>query len=145
MHPTQREVPAPAIKGNVIDLGEGGIAAIYKRDGTCWVAQFQYGRGTLVDVSAWFRSHGGALRYSGGRRANVLETMVPIPPELSARIELLHRQRNAGDARVPQISTMVLSAFERWCVEMNRKRRGDIPGWAALRLTLRVLTTTRKR
>ena len=127
MHTIQLEVPATAIVGNVLDLGEGRSAGIYRRDGSCWVAEFQGGQGRLVDVPGWFRARGGALRYGHGGRA-ALETMVPITPELSEQIERLHRPTSAGDARVEQIWTMILSTFKRWCVEMGSKLRDRLPG-----------------
>ena len=144
MPTTQPEVPATAIVGNVIDLGEGRSAAIYRRDGSSWVAEFQGGRGRLVDVPGWFRARGGALRHGRGGRA-ALETMVPITPELSEQIERLHRPTSAGDTRVEQIPTMVLSAFERWCVEMGGKLRDRVPRWAGFRMSLRAAATTRRR
>jgi|KBSSwiStaDraftv2_1062776.scaffolds.fasta_scaffold04239_13 hypothetical protein len=143
MHTTQPEVPATAIVGNVIDLGEGRIAAIYRRDGMCWVAEFQSGRGRLIDVSSWFRSRGGALRHGHGRQA-ALETIAPITPELSGQIERLHRQGSAGDARVEQSPARVLSAFERWCVEMSRKLQGRVSGWSGPRVSLHASTTPRR-
>ena len=97
------------------------------RDGSSWVAEFQRGRGRLIDVPAWFRSRCGALRYGHGGRA-ALETMVPITPELSEQIERLHRPTSAGDARVEPIPTMVLPAFERWCVETGSKLRDRVLG-----------------
>jgi hypothetical protein len=129
---TERETPAPAIAGNVIDLGEGRIAAIHRLNGSCWVAEFQWGRGKLVDAGSWFRSHAGALRYSHGRRAVALDTMIPISPELSDTIRRLHHTRNPGDAPVPDASSTVLSALWRWCIEMNINMRGHVHRWAGL-------------
>ena len=119
MHTTQPEVPATAIVGNVIDLGEGRSAAIYRRDGSSWVAEFQGGRGRLVDVPGWFRARGGALRHGRGGRA-ALETMVPITPELSEQIERLHRPTSAGDTRV--------SRSRRWSC---RRSNAGASKWAA--------------
>lgn len=145
MHITAQEVPGPAIVGNTIDLGEGRSAAIYRRDGSSWVAEFQWGHGTLFDASTWFRSQGGALRYSHGRRGAALETMASITPELAKQIERLHRREDAGDTRVEQMATRVLSAVNRWCVDLSSKLRGRASSRPGVAMSLRASTTPRRR
>jgi len=79
------------ISGHVLHLSDCQIVAIYQRNGVCWIADFQQGVGQLVDAATWFRFHAGVLRYSHRRRAEALDTMAPISPQLAAQIERLHR------------------------------------------------------
>jgi hypothetical protein len=102
--PTESKTSEPEIIGHVIHLGDGHSVAIYKRDGVCWIADFQWGVGRLTDAASWFRFHAGVLRHSHGRRAAALDTMAPITPELVERIERLHRPAKTGKAQV-EIST----------------------------------------
>lgn len=89
--PTGFPTPESAISGHVIHVSDGHSVAIYQRNGVCWVADFQWGAGQLVDAASWFRFHAGVLRYSHRRRAEALETMTPISPELAEQLERLHR------------------------------------------------------
>ena len=53
----QREDCSPsAITGNILHSSERHTVAIYRRDGQCWVANFQDGCGELTDAASWFRS-----------------------------------------------------------------------------------------
>lgn len=115
MHSSAREVAAHALEGNVIDLGDGRSAAIYRLDRSSWVAEFQGGRGTLVDAASWFRCHGSALRYSHGRRAAALASITPISPELSDQIRRLHHVKSGGETGVPKATPTFVSALWRWC------------------------------
>jgi hypothetical protein len=91
-----------AISGGVIHVDDGKSVAIYRRHGMCWVADFQWGAGQLVDAASWFRFHAGVLRYSHSRRATALESMAPISPQLAEQIERLHRSANPAAPDRPE-------------------------------------------
>ena len=100
--PTDPPGSEGAITGSVIHVDDGQSVAIYRRHGVCWVADFQWGAGQLVDAASWFRLHAGVLRYSHGRRAAALESMAPISPQLAEQIERLHRSANPAAPDRPE-------------------------------------------
>ncbi len=77
------------LHGNLLRIGERREIAIYLRDGTAWVAEFNDERGELFSVSAWFSLN------RGGRvlRRMELDSVTPLPEDAVRRIERLHRRK----------------------------------------------------
>lgn len=127
---THFENAAPnSIDGHLLQLGDGHEVAIYTRDGVFWVAEFRDGRSELHDASSFFRFHAGSLRYSIRRHAAVVESAAALTPEVLERIERLHRQLNAHDARIIDASMAVVAAVMRCChglTHMVRSRTAKI-------------------
>ena len=74
-------IPAP---------GKGGDSGLAWAEGALWVADFIDGEGKIIDATTWFRFNCGALSSPHARRRMVLESAVPLSPELIARIGRLH-------------------------------------------------------
>jgi hypothetical protein len=104
-----------SIDGHLLQLGAGYEVAIYTRDGVFWVAEFRDGRSELLDASAFFRFHAGALRYSNRRHAAALESARGLTPEVLDRIERLHQQLEADNARILGASVAVVASVMRCC------------------------------
>src|SRR4249919_1918385 len=81
----------PSIQGQLLRVSELRAVAIYLREGTTWVADFVDGQGVLVDVNTWFRFNCGSLGNPYLSRRIALESALPLPEELVAKIEALHR------------------------------------------------------
>ena len=96
-------------------MGEGHEVAIYTRDGAFWVAEFKDGRGELLNAATFFRFHAGVLRYRNRRHAATLESAMTLTPELLERIEGLHQQFDAHNARILDVSVAVVAAVMRCC------------------------------
>jgi hypothetical protein len=110
----EKAVPK-SIDGHLLQLGEGYEVAIYTREGVFWVAEFRDGRSELLDASTFFRFHAGALRYSNRRHAAALESARGLTPEVLDRIERLHQQLEADDARILGASVAVVASVMRCC------------------------------
>jgi hypothetical protein len=80
---------ATSIQGQILRRSERREVAIFLRDGALWIADFIDGKGTLVDAATWFRFNCGALASSHAGRRMVLESAIPLSPDLVARIRLL--------------------------------------------------------
>lgn len=81
---------ATSIQGQLLRQSERREVAIFLRDGALWVADFIDGEGKLIDATTWFRFNCGALSSPHARRRMVLESAIPLSPELVARIGRLH-------------------------------------------------------
>lgn len=112
-----------AITGNILHLSERHTVAIFRRDGLCWVADFQDDCSELTDAASWFRAMPGVLRYSHSRRAAALETMTMMTPEFIEKIERLHRQAVLREASMGQAFAAVPAAVRRWSGDMASKIR----------------------
>jgi len=84
---------ATSINGYVVDLGAEHSIAIYDRNGEAWVAEFEDGRGELMNANAWYYFHAARLGY--WRRRNPLEPPKPLTPDIVAEIERLHERSEA--------------------------------------------------
>jgi hypothetical protein len=81
---------ARSIQGQLLRHNERREVAIFLRNGRLWIADFIDGEGKLFDAPTWFRFNCGALASPQARRRMVLESAVPLSPELVARIGRLH-------------------------------------------------------
>ena len=108
--------PTHPIQGQMLRLSEHHAVAIYLRDGVVWVADFIDGQGALVDANTWFRFNCGNLANSHALRRMALESAMPIPTELGARIEALHA--TAVHRRGEPLSELVAAITA--CVRRNR-------------------------
>ena len=77
---------ARSIQGQLLRQSERREVAIFLRDGALWVADFIDGEGKLIEATTWFRFNCGALSSLQARRRMVLESAIPLSPELVARI-----------------------------------------------------------
>jgi len=85
--------PGPSscsIQGQMLRHSERREVAIFLRDGALWVADFIDGEGELIDAATWFRFNCGAISSPLAQRRMVLESAVPLSPELVASIRRLH-------------------------------------------------------
>jgi hypothetical protein len=113
-----------SIDGHLLQLGEQHEVAIYTRDGVCWVAEFRDGRSELLNADTFFRFHANALRYSNRRHAAALESARALTPEVLERIERLHQQLEAHDARIRDASVAVVASVMRCCRGLTLMIRG---------------------
>jgi hypothetical protein len=102
-----------SIDGHLLQLGEGHEVAIYTRDGVFWVTEFRDGGSELLDAATFFRFHAGVLRYSIRRRATAFECATALTPEVLERLELLHRQLEAQDAKILDTARAVVAPVMR--------------------------------
>ena len=93
------------LQGNLLRIGERREIAIYLRDGTPWVAEFNDGRGELFAVGAWFSLNQGGrvLRRMGP------DSVTPLSQDVAQRIEGLHRGMERQND-VPVIARAVAAA-----------------------------------
>jgi hypothetical protein len=82
---------ATAIQGQLLRWSERREVAIYRRKDALWAAPFIDGDGELIDAVTWFRFNCGTPFASYARRRMILESAMPLPGQLAARIESLHR------------------------------------------------------
>ena len=112
------------IDGHLLQLGEGHEVVIYTRDGRFWVAEFKDGRDELLNAATFFRFHAGVLRYSNRRYAPALASAMALTPEVLERIERLHQQFEAHDARILGASVAVVASVMRCCRGLALMIRG---------------------
>ena len=93
--------PSVSIQGQLLRMSEHRAVAIYLREGSTWVADFVDGQGVLVDVDTWFRFNCGSLANPYVARRIALESALPLPAELVARIEALHHATEPFSPRTP--------------------------------------------
>lgn len=104
-----------SIDGHVLQLAEGHEIAIYTRDGVFWVAEFKDGRGELFNAGTFFRFHAAALRYSNRAYALASASSTAVTAEVLERIERLHQQLEARDARMLDASMALVARVMRCC------------------------------
>lgn len=92
MNAFQDHCSGNTLPGNLLRLGERREIAIYLRDGTTWIADFQDGRGEIFTVGAWFSLNNGGRGLGPAQRRLVSESVTPLPEEVVERIEHLHRR-----------------------------------------------------
>lgn len=126
-----------SIQGQLLRRSERREVAIFLRDGALWVADFIDGEGKLIDATTWFRFNCGALSSPQARRRMVMESAVPLSPELVARIGRLHvpatiRKRVAVGWLLESIVAHQrrgrLAAIVARLLARRRARRGDHSG-----------------
>jgi len=83
-----RAAPTP-LQGQLLRRSERREVAIFLRDQALWIADFIDGDGELVDATTWFRFNCGDLTNAHARRRMVLESAIPLSPDLVARIRRL--------------------------------------------------------
>ena len=87
------------IQGQLLRLSARREVAIYLRDGTLWVADFVDGHGELFEPEIWFRFNCGSPEAGLARRRTLLESGLPLSPDIVIKIESLHRPAiDAGQA-----------------------------------------------
>jgi hypothetical protein len=91
MKTTRQSTSASPIQGSLLRLSERREVAIYLREGTGWVANFNNGRATLHSMSEWYSNGSGRMLVHAQRR-NAVEPISPLPDEVVRRIESLHRR-----------------------------------------------------
>ena len=113
---------APSINGHVIALGAEHSIAIYERNRECYVAEFRDGGGTLEYAGSWFRFNAGALRSLKGRAA--LQSSMPLTPEILEKIDRLHAESDARQARMLAVPRSVAAAARRYWINAISRLRG---------------------
>ncbi len=79
------------IQGQVLRRSGRREVAIFLLDDALWVADFVDGRGEVIDAVTWFRYNCAGTSVSHAERRMLLESALPLSPELAARIETLLR------------------------------------------------------
>lgn len=77
------------IHGNLLRLRDGRAVAIYLRDGVVSVADLKGGFGRILTPGEWGVFHARKLAHA--QRRGEVEVVSPIPEEICAVIERLHR------------------------------------------------------
>jgi hypothetical protein len=90
MHMSSIQVQEGTLQGSLLRLKDGRSVAIYLRKGVAWVAEFCGGRGRLLSVPEWHCFHARSVVHA--QRRGEVEILGPIPSEVVARIESLHRR-----------------------------------------------------
>lgn len=114
--------PVPT-EGQLMQLDEQHAIAIYRREGTCWVAEFRGGTGVLVEASSWFHFDVGELRHSHGRRAAALRSATALTPEISKKIECLHRQADPKNTRIAARAAAALGTAQHYWIDVTTALR----------------------
>jgi hypothetical protein len=100
-----------SLQGNLLRIGDRREIAIYARDGTAWVAEFNDRHGALFPLSTWLSLN------QGGRvlRRMDLGTITPLPRDVAERIERLHnRVQDKTDVLVmPRATTKLFGGLAR--------------------------------
>lgn len=102
-----------SIDGHLLQLGEGHDVAIYTRGGLCWVAEFKNARGELFNAGTFFRFHAEALRYSRRPHGSASASGTALTAEVLERIERLHQQLEARDARILRAGIALVATVRR--------------------------------
>lgn len=110
-----------SIEGHVLQLSQAHEVAIYTRGGTCWVAEFKDGRSELFNAGTFFRFHAGALRYFNRPYAMARASAMALTPQVLERIERLHQQLEAQDARILGVGVAVVAPVMRCCRALGLK------------------------
>jgi hypothetical protein len=120
---------ARSVQGQLLRKSERREVAIFLRHGALWVADFVDGEGKLIDATTWFRFNCGALSSPHAQRRMVLESAIPLSPELIVRIGCLH-----------QPARMRKRGIVGWLLEAiaSRQRRGRSVAIVARFLTRRM-------
>ncbi len=79
------------IQGQLLRLSARREVAIYLLDGTLWIADFIDGHGELFDPETWFRFNCASPEAGAAQRRMLLESGLPLSPDIVAKIEGLHR------------------------------------------------------
>jgi hypothetical protein len=114
---------APSINGQIIALGTGHSIAIYDRNGVGYVAEFCEGRGEFMYAGTWFRFHAGGLRYCHNRRT-AFRSSTPMTAEMMERIERLHAESEARQARMLAAPRTVAAPVRRYWINVISRLRG---------------------
>jgi len=124
------------IQGQLLRQSERREVAIFLRNGALWIADFIDGEGMLIDATVWFRFNCAALASPHAQRRMVLESAIPLSPDLVARIGHL-----CDPARTPKpgalawllVATSAFRARRRWVAAAvrvfvrHRANRNDQP------------------
>lgn len=117
---------SPSINGHMFDLGAAHSIAIYERNGDWYVAEFRHGRGAFMSAGTWFRFHAGCLSYCHNGRA-ALRSSVPLVPRMLQKIERLHRESDARQARMLAAPGNVARSVKGCVLSLLSRARGISP------------------
>src|SRR5262249_1180741 len=98
----------------------------YERNGERCVADFCDGREELLHADMWFRFNAGALRYCRNGRA-AREPSLPLTPAMLEKIERLHADSDARQARMRALPRNIATAVKRGLLSLI--------SWARARLS----------
>ena len=125
---------ARSVQGQLLRRSERREVAIFLWHGALWVADFIDGEGMLIDATTWFRFNCGALASPYARRRMVLESAIPLSPDLVARIGRLRdptKVHKRGVLVWLLDATSAIRARRRWAAMVvrafvrRRTNRGD--------------------
>ena len=123
MNAESKACTAPSINGHVIVLGAGHSIAIYQRNGDGYVAELRDGRVEIMHAGTWFRFHAGGLRYCHNRRG-ALQSSMPLGPEMLDKIEQLHCESEARQARMQALPRNSAAAAQQFCINLMSRLQG---------------------
>ena len=115
----QEQGPTSTIHGNLLRPGGGRAVAIYLRNGVVSVAELRGRRGRILSVGEWGVFHARKLAFA--QRRGEVEIVSPIPEEVIAVIEHLHR--DPGEPSSDPLKRGLLALLDRLL---------DIGGWRQL-------------
>jgi hypothetical protein len=119
MNAERKQDDGSAIRGNLLRLRDGRAVAIYLRNGIVSVADLRGQRGRILTAGEWGVFH--ARRLAFAQRRGEVEIVSPIPEEVIAVIEHLHRA--SGESSSDPLKRGLLALLDRLL---------DIGGWRQL-------------
>jgi hypothetical protein len=93
-------------------LNDGRLVAIYLRDGAASVAVFSGTRGRLMSVGEWHCSDARTVALA--QRRGEVDILSPIPGDVVARIEALHRTAELNDHPFKRKTLTISAAIRAW-------------------------------
>lgn len=89
MNANPQQQGASSINGTLLRLRDGRAVAIYLRNGVVSIADLRGQRGRILGIGEWGVFHARKLAFA--QRRGEVEIVSPIPEEVIAVIEHLHR------------------------------------------------------
>jgi hypothetical protein len=119
MNTERKQGGESAIHGNLLRLRDGHAVAIYLRNGVVSIADLRGRRGRILSVGEWGVFHARKLAFA--QRRGEVEIVSPIPEDVIAVIEQLHR--GSGESSCDPLKRGLLALLDRLL---------DIGGWRQL-------------
>lgn len=106
MNANREQDGGSTIQGNLLRLRDGRAVAIYLRNGVVSVADLRGQCGRIMSVGEWVAFHARKLAYA--QRRGEVELVSPIPADVAALIERLHRSAGETSSDPPKRGLLAL-------------------------------------